>query len=179
MFYGLGSDGTVGANKNSIKIIGETTDNYVQGYFVYDSKKAGAQTVSHLRFGPKPIYSTYLIHKADFIACHQFNFIEKYDILKNIKKGGTFLLNAPFSNDEIWDKLPQKMQESIEKAKLLSAMSKALPGVEKGNSIIEGADTFVLSNNAIHSYNDNISVSVPFDLDESIQDQLNQWISSS
>ena len=80
MFYGLGSDGTVGANKNSIKIIGETTDNYVQGYFVYDSKKAGAQTVSHLRFGPKPIYSTYLIHKADFIACHQFNFIEKYDI---------------------------------------------------------------------------------------------------
>jgi pyruvate-ferredoxin/flavodoxin oxidoreductase len=113
MFYGLGSDGTVGANKNSIKIIGETTDNYVQGYFVYDSKKAGAQTVSHLRFGPKPIYSTYLIHKADFIACHQFNFIEKYDILKNIKKGGTFLLNSPFSNDEIWDKLPQKMQEEI------------------------------------------------------------------
>ncbi|UOB17565.1 pyruvate:ferredoxin (flavodoxin) oxidoreductase [Abyssalbus ytuae] len=113
MFYGLGSDGTVGANKNSIKIIGETTDNYVQGYFVYDSKKAGAQTVSHLRFGPDPIYSTYLIHQADFIACHQFNFIEKYDILKNIKKGGTFLLNAPYSNDEIWDKLPQKMQEEI------------------------------------------------------------------
>ena len=113
MFYGLGSDGTVGANKNSIKIIGETTDNYVQGYFVYDSKKAGAQTVSHLRFGPKPIYSTYLIHQADFIACHQFNFIEKYDILKNIKKGGTFLLNSPFSNEEIWDKLPRKMQEEI------------------------------------------------------------------
>ena len=113
MFYGLGSDGTVGANKNSIKIIGETTDNYVQGYFVYDSKKAGAQTVSHLRFGPKPIYSTYLIHKANFIACHQFNFIEKYDILKNIKKGGTFLLNSPFSNEEIWDKLPRKMQEEI------------------------------------------------------------------
>ncbi|NNK74094.1 MAG: pyruvate:ferredoxin (flavodoxin) oxidoreductase, partial [Flavobacteriaceae bacterium] len=113
MFYGLGSDGTVGANKNSIKIIGETTDNYVQGYFVYDSKKAGAQTVSHLRFGPEPIYSSYLIHKADFIACHQFNFIEKYDILKNIKKGGTFLLNAPYSNDEIWDKLPYKIQEEI------------------------------------------------------------------
>ncbi|HMB99944.1 MAG TPA: pyruvate:ferredoxin (flavodoxin) oxidoreductase [Flavobacteriaceae bacterium] len=113
MFYGLGSDGTVGANKNSIKIIGKTTDNYVQGYFVYDSKKAGAQTVSHLRFGPKPIYSTYLIHKADFIACHQFNFIEKYDILKNIKKGGTFLLNAPYSNKEIWDELPKKMQEEI------------------------------------------------------------------
>ncbi len=113
MFYGLGSDGTVGANKNSIKIIGETTDNYVQGYFVYDSKKAGAQTVSHLRFGPEPIYSTYLIHQADFIACHQFNFIEKYDILKNIKKGGTFLLNAPYSKEEIWDNLPMKMQEEI------------------------------------------------------------------
>ncbi len=113
MFYGLGSDGTVGANKNSIKIIGETTDNFVQGYFVYDSKKAGAQTVSHLRFGPEPIYSTYLIHKADFMACHQFNFIEKYDILKSIKKGGTFLLNSPYSKDEIWDKLPQKIQEEI------------------------------------------------------------------
>jgi len=113
MFYGLGSDGTVGANKNSIKIIGETTDNYVQGYFVYDSKKAGAQTVSHLRFGPEPIHSTYLIHKADFIACHQFNFIEKYDILKNIKQGGTFLLNSPFAKDEIWDRLPKKMQEEI------------------------------------------------------------------
>ena len=113
MFYGLGSDGTVGANKNSIKIIGETTNNYVQGYFVYDSKKAGAQTVSHLRFGPDPIYSTYLIHQADFIACHQFNFIEKYDILKNIKKGGTFLLNSPFSKDEIWDYLPKKMQQDI------------------------------------------------------------------
>jgi len=113
MFYGLGSDGTVGANKNSIKIIGETTDNYVQGYFVYDSKKAGAQTVSHLRFGPNPINSTYLIHKADFIACHQFNFIEKYDILKNIKKGGTFLLNSPYSKKEIWNELPQKMQEEI------------------------------------------------------------------
>lgn len=113
MFFGLGSDGTVGANKNSIKIIGETTDNYVQGYFVYDSKKAGAQTVSHLRFGPDPIHSTYLIHKADFIACHQFNFIEKYDILKHIKKGGTFLLNAPFDKDEIWEKLPKLMQEEI------------------------------------------------------------------
>ncbi len=113
MFFGLGSDGTVGANKNSIKIIGQTTDNYVQGYFVYDSKKAGAQTVSHLRFGPDPIYSTYLIHKADFIACHQFNFIEKYDILKNIKEGGTFLLNSPYSKDEIWNYLPKRMQEEI------------------------------------------------------------------
>ena len=113
MFYGLGSDGTVGANKNSIKIIGETTDNFVQGYFVYDSKKAGAQTVSHLRFGPKPIYSTYLINKADFIACHQYNFIEKYPLLSNIKKGGTFLLNSPYSSEAIWERLPREMQEDI------------------------------------------------------------------
>ncbi len=113
MFFGLGSDGTVGANKNSIKIIGETTDNYVQGYFVYDSKKAGVQTVSHLRFGPEPIRSSYLIHKADFIACHQFNFIEKFDILDHIKKGGTFLLNSPYDKTEVWDKLPRKIQEEI------------------------------------------------------------------
>ncbi|GGD52867.1 pyruvate:ferredoxin (flavodoxin) oxidoreductase [Muriicola marianensis] len=113
MFYGLGSDGTVGANKNSIKIIGETTDNYVQGYFVYDSKKAGAQTISHLRFGPDPVYSSYLINTADFIACHQFNFIEKYDVLSHIKKGGTFLLNSPYSKDEIWDQLPSIMQQEI------------------------------------------------------------------
>ncbi|WP_242156092.1 pyruvate:ferredoxin (flavodoxin) oxidoreductase [Aestuariivivens sediminis] len=118
MFFGLGSDGTVGANKNSIKIIGETTDNYVQGYFVYDSKKAGAQTVSHLRFGPDPIYSTYLIHKANFVACHQFNFIEKYDILNHVKKGGTFLLNSPYDKDTIWDKLPKLMQEEIIKNNL-------------------------------------------------------------
>ena len=113
MFYGLGSDGTVGANKNSIKIIGDTTDNYVQGYFVYDSKKAGAQTISHLRFGPEPIYSSYLIDKADFIASHQFNFIERYDMLADLKHGGTFLLNSPFSKEDIWDKLPKKMQKGI------------------------------------------------------------------
>lgn len=113
MFYGLGSDGTVGANKNSIKIIGDTTENFVQGYFVYDSKKAGAQTISHLRFGPEPIYSSYLIDKADFIASHQFNFIERYDMLADLKPGGTFLLNSPFSKEEIWDKLPKKMQEGI------------------------------------------------------------------
>jgi len=113
MFYGLGSDGTVGANKNSIKIIGDTTDNYVQGYFVYDSKKAGAQTISHLRFGPNPIHSTYLIDKADFIASHQFNFIEKYNLLTDLKKGGTFLLNSPYSKDEIWNELPKKLQKEI------------------------------------------------------------------
>ncbi|NCO64472.1 MAG: pyruvate:ferredoxin (flavodoxin) oxidoreductase [Flavobacteriales bacterium] len=113
MFYGLGSDGTVGANKNSIKIIGDTTDNYVQGYFVYDSKKAGAQTISHLRFGPEPIHSTYLIDKADFIASHQFNFIEKYNMLSDLKLGGTFLLNSPYSKEEIWDQLPKKLQKEI------------------------------------------------------------------
>ncbi len=113
MFYGLGSDGTVGANKNSIKIIGETTDNYVQGYFVYDSKKAGAQTISHLRFGPEHIYSSYLINKADFIASHQFNFIDSYDMIDNLKEGGTFLLNSPFSKDEIWNKLPKAFQRGI------------------------------------------------------------------
>ena len=96
LFYGLGSDGTVGANKNSIKIIGENTDNYAQGYFVYDSKKAGAQTVSHLRFGPNPIRSTYLIKKANFIACHQTIYLEKFDMLKDLSEGGTFLLNAPY-----------------------------------------------------------------------------------
>ena len=113
MFYGLGSDGTVSANKNSIKIIGQTTDNYVQGYFVYDSKKAGARTVSHLRFGPEPIQSTYLIEEADFIAVHQFNFIQKFNFVKNLKKGGTFLLNSPFTADEIWDQLPKEVQQEI------------------------------------------------------------------
>lgn len=113
LFYGLGSDGTVSANKNSIKIIGDTTDGYAQGYFVYDSNKAGSQTVSHLRFGPEPIYSTYLLNSADFIACHKYNFIEKYDILEKAKKGGTFLLNSPYAKNEIWEYLPQRMQEEI------------------------------------------------------------------
>ncbi|MFK5973411.1 MAG: pyruvate:ferredoxin (flavodoxin) oxidoreductase [Flavobacteriaceae bacterium] len=113
MFYGLGSDGTVGANKNSIKIIGDTTDNYVQGYFVYDSKKAGAQTISHLRFGPEPIYSSYLIEKADFIASHQFNFIEKYNMVADLKHGGTFLLNSPYPKEEIWNRLPSRLQQEL------------------------------------------------------------------
>ncbi len=97
MFYGLGADGTVGANKNSIKIIGENTDNYAQGYFVYDSKKSGAATVSHLRFGPQPIRSSYLVSKANFVACHQWIFLERYDMLSALVPGGTFLLNSPFS----------------------------------------------------------------------------------
>ena len=95
LFFGLGADGTVSANKNSIKIIGEKTDNHVQGYFVYDSKKSGSLTVSHLRFGHDPIESTYLIQSANFIACHHFNYLTKYDILKDAVDGATFLLNAP------------------------------------------------------------------------------------
>ncbi|MCD4709078.1 MAG: pyruvate:ferredoxin (flavodoxin) oxidoreductase [Candidatus Sabulitectum sp.] len=113
VFLGLGSDGTVGANKNSIKIIGGTTDNYAQGYFVYDSKKAGALTVSHLRFGPDPIRRTCLIDQANFVACHQTVFVEKYDILKYAAKGATFLLNTSFSMDEIWDNLPRKVQKDM------------------------------------------------------------------
>lgn len=113
LFYGLGSDGTVGANKNSIKIIGENTPNYAQGYFVYDSKKAGTLTVSHLRFGPEPIRSTYLVDKANFAACHQTVFLEKYDMTKNLVKGGTFLINAPFPKEEVWQHLPKKVQADI------------------------------------------------------------------
>jgi pyruvate-ferredoxin/flavodoxin oxidoreductase len=113
MFYGLGADGTVGANKNSIKIIGEETDNYAQGYFVYDSKKSGAVTVSHLRFGSQPIRSTYLIDKASFIGCHQWNFLEKLDVLSSAASGATFLLNSPYGADEVWKKLPIEVQEQI------------------------------------------------------------------
>lgn len=113
VFYGLGADGTVGANKNSIKIIGENTDNFAQGYFVYDSKKSGARTISHLRFGPRPIHSTYLIDSANFVACHQFTFVEKYDMLSSAAKGATFLLNSPYGPDDIWDRLPVSMQKAI------------------------------------------------------------------
>jgi len=118
MFYGLGSDGTVGANKNTIKIIGENTDNYAQGYFVYDSKKAGAVTISHVRFSKKPIRSPYLISKANLVACHNFSFLEKYDMLENIVDGGTFLLNSPYSKDEVWDKMPVEVQQQIIDKKL-------------------------------------------------------------
>lgn len=113
MFYGLGADGTVGANKNSIKIIGENTDNYAQGYFVYDSKKSGAMTVSHLRFGPQPIKSSYLVSKANFVACHQWIFLERYDMLSSLVEGGVFLLNSPFGKDEIWDHLPREVQRQL------------------------------------------------------------------
>jgi len=113
MFYGLGADGTVGANKNSIKIIGENTDNYAQGYFVYDSKKSGAMTVSHLRFGPQPIRSSYLISKANFVACHQWIFLERYDMLSTLVPGGVFLLNSPFNKDDVWDHLPREVQTQL------------------------------------------------------------------
>jgi pyruvate-ferredoxin/flavodoxin oxidoreductase len=113
LFYGLGSDGTVGANKNSIKIIGENTQNYAQGYFVYDSKKAGSVTVSHLRFGPEPIRSTYLISRASFIGCHQFQFLERMDVLDAAEPGATFLLNAPFGADDVWKHVPHTTQQQL------------------------------------------------------------------
>jgi len=118
MFFGLGADGTVGANKNSIKIIGEGTDNFAQGYFVYDSKKSGSMTISHLRFGPKEIKSTYLINQANFIACHQTEFLEKIDMLKNAVTGATFLLNTNISKDKVWDSLSQNVQEDLIKKKM-------------------------------------------------------------
>ena len=113
VFYGLGADGTVGANKNSIKIIGEQTDNYAQGYFVYDSKKSGAMTVSHLRFGPQPIRSSYLISQANFVACHQWIFLERYDMLSALVPAGVFLLNSPFGPNEVWDHLPREVQSQL------------------------------------------------------------------
>jgi pyruvate-ferredoxin/flavodoxin oxidoreductase len=118
MFFGLGADGTVGANKNSIKIIAEETGNYGQGYFVYDSKKAGAVTISHLRFGPRPIRSTYLIKQANFVACHNTSFLDKYDMLGSAGPGATFLLNTPFGKDEVWASLPREVQQSIIEKKL-------------------------------------------------------------
>ena len=123
VFWGLGSDGTVGANKNSIKIIGEhgTKDGkpiHAQGYFVYDSKKSGARTISHLRFGPEQIRSSYLIERANFVAVHQFGFLERYDTLATAEDGATFLLNSPYSADEVWDKLPRPVQEQVIEKKL-------------------------------------------------------------
>ncbi|HZM91674.1 MAG TPA: pyruvate:ferredoxin (flavodoxin) oxidoreductase [Blastocatellia bacterium] len=125
VFWGLGSDGTVSANKNSIKIIGEETPNYAQGYFVYDSKKAGAVTVSHLRFGRRPIKSTYLIERASFVAVHQFSFLERYDVLGVAQPGATFLLNSPYSADEVWDHLPHSVQKQIIEKKLKFHVIKA------------------------------------------------------
>ena len=113
VFFGLGADGTVSANKNSIKIIGEETDNSAQGYFVYDSKKSGAITISHLRMGPRPIRSSYLIRRASFVACHQFSFLERFDMLKYAVEGAVFLLNAPYPKEQVWDLLPEEVQDAI------------------------------------------------------------------
>ena len=112
-FWGLGSDGTVGANKNAIKIIGDETDLYAQGYFSYDSKKSGGVTISHLRFGKKPIKSTYLINEADFVACHNQAYVNQYDLLKGLKKGGTFVLNCKWSDEELGEKLPAAMKKYL------------------------------------------------------------------
>jgi pyruvate-ferredoxin/flavodoxin oxidoreductase len=118
VFFGLGADGTVGANKNSIKIIGEETDNSAQGYFVYDSKKSGAVTISHLRFGPRPIRAPYLIRRANFVACHQWVFLDRYDVLEYAAPGAVLLLNAPCKPEELWDKLPREAQEQIVEKRL-------------------------------------------------------------
>jgi pyruvate-ferredoxin/flavodoxin oxidoreductase len=118
VFYGLGSDGTVGASKNSVKIIGENTPLYAQGYFVYDSKKAGSTTVSHLRFSPREIRSTYQINRANFVACHQFNFLERMDVFEFAGQGAVFLLNSPFGAEEVWDRLPREVQEAIVEKRL-------------------------------------------------------------
>jgi pyruvate-ferredoxin/flavodoxin oxidoreductase len=113
VFYALGSDGTVGANKASVKIIGSEPDLYAQGYFVYDSKKSGSMTVSHLRFGPEEIRSTYLVQEADLVACHQFGLLDRFDVLADARRGGTFLLNAPYPADEVWEHLPRTIQQRI------------------------------------------------------------------
>jgi pyruvate-ferredoxin/flavodoxin oxidoreductase len=118
VFYGLGSDGTVSANRSSVKIVGENTPWYSQGYFVYDSRKAGSVTTSHVRFSPRPIKGSYLVHRANFVACHQFHFLERIDMLKVAEPGATFLLNSPFGPDEVWDNLPREVQEQIVSKKL-------------------------------------------------------------
>src|SRR5512138_1340201 len=132
MFFGLGSDGTVGANKNSIKIIGEETSNNAQAYFVYDSKKAGSMTTSHLRFGKKYIRAPYLVQEADFVACHNFSFLEKYDMLARAKDGDTFRLNVPFGPKEVWDTIPKEVQQQIIDKQMKFFV---IDGVKLGNEI--------------------------------------------
>jgi pyruvate-ferredoxin/flavodoxin oxidoreductase len=151
LFFGLGSDGTVGANKNSIKIIGDHTENYAQGYFVYDSKKAGTVTVSHLRFGKKPIRKPYLVEQADFIACHKFSFIEKVDMLSKAKPGATFLLTSPYPADQVWTHLPVEVQKQIIDKKLKFYVVDAVSIAEKSGmggriNVIMQADFFKISN---------------------------------
>ncbi|MFO7578374.1 MAG: pyruvate:ferredoxin (flavodoxin) oxidoreductase [Pelovirga sp.] len=155
MFFGLGSDGTVGANKNSIKIIGDCTSNKVQAYFVYDSKKAGTMTTSHLRFGKQEIKSTYLISQADFIACHNFSFLEKYDMLKGAKQGATFLLNAPYGKDEVWNKLPRLVQQRIIDKQLKFYV---IDGIKLGEQIGLGARINVIMQTAFFKISEIIPV---------------------
>ena len=118
VFFGLGSDGTVSANRNSVKIVGENTPLHAQGYFVYDSRKAGSVTTSHVRFSPRPIKGSYLVHQANFVACHQFHFLERIDMLSMAEPGATFLLNSPYGPDEVWDHLPAEVQKQIIDKKL-------------------------------------------------------------
>ena len=142
LFWGLGADGTVSANKNSIKIIGEETPNYAQGYFVYDSKKSGAMTVSHLRFGPNPIQSTYLIQRANFIAVHQFNFLERYEVLNAAEESATLLLNSPYEANEVWQHLPRSVQETII-AKKIKVYSINAYAVAKANQLGNRTNTIM------------------------------------
>src|SRR2546430_12187461 len=142
LFWGLGADGTVSANKNSIKIIGEQTPNYAQGYFVYDSKKSGAVTVSHLRFGAEPIRSTYLVQSANFIAVHQFNFLERYQILDAAEEGATLLLNSPYEPTEVWEHLPRSVQETII-AKKIKVYSINAYAVAKANQLCNHTNTIM------------------------------------
>jgi pyruvate-ferredoxin/flavodoxin oxidoreductase len=142
LFWGLGADGTVSANKNSIKIIGEETPNYAQGYFVYDSKKSGAMTVSHLRFGPDPIKSTYLIQRANFIAVHQFNFLERYQILDAAQDGATLLLNSPYEAAGVWERLPRSVQDTII-AKKIKVYSINAYAVAKQNQLGKRTNTIM------------------------------------
>jgi pyruvate-ferredoxin/flavodoxin oxidoreductase len=160
MFFGLGSDGTVGANKNSIKIIGEATDNYAQAYFVYDSKKAGSITTSHLRFGKKPINSPYLIDNAEFVACHNFSFLEKYDMLSKAKEGATFLLNSPFDHNEVWDKMPIEVQQQIIDKKLKLYVINA---VKLGEEIGLGARINVIMQTAFFKISNIIPIDTAVD----------------
>jgi len=157
MFYGLGSDGTVGANKNSIKIIGDNTDFNAQAYFVYDSKKAGSMTTSHLRFGKEIIRKPYLVDSADFVACHNFSFLEKYDMLGKLKQGGTFLLNSPYGKDEVWPHLPQEVQKQIIDKQLKFYV---IDGVRLGNEIGLGPRINVIMQTAFFK----ISEIISFDL---------------
>jgi len=148
LFYGLGSDGTVGANKNSIKIIGENTDFWAQGYFVYDSKKAGAVTVSHVRFGKDLIRKPYLISKAHFVACHNFSFLEKYEMVEKLIDGGVFLLNAPYPASEIWDRMPSEVQQEIIKKK---AKFWVIDGISLGKKLGLGARINMIMQTAFFS----------------------------